>query len=383
MSKKILVLAIAVFAITPILVFGATIKTGENYYLDAGVVISDNLYAAGGTVGISGTVYGDVLAVGGSIIVSGPVSGDVMVAGGNVNINSDVAGDIRAAGGNITVSKTAGGDLILAGGQINVMADSFFGKDVKIGGGSVNFLGKASRTLDIKGGTVYVNGPVGGNLKIMAEEIRLGPNALIGGNFDYSSVKEAVLEQGAVVSGTTNFSKVSAPAKLKDINAKTAKGMILGFIGVAWVVKTLMFIIAGLVLIYLFKPQTKAVLDRSVLSFWKEALRGFIILVVLPIAVVLSFITVIGTFLGLIAMFFYIAFIAMASVFCILLFAKLCLKFLFKKPDYELNWWVVIISAFVFGIICMIPFVGWIIGFIIFLASLGSVSAFVYNKIRS
>jgi len=380
MNKKILFSAVAVFCVVPLLVLGATFETGENYYLDSGATINDNLYAAGGTVNISGTVNGDALVAGGTITVSGPVSGDVAAAGGNISINSDVAGDLRIVGGNITVSKSAGGDLIIAGGQINVSPESSIGKDVEIAGGSINFLGKAGQTLEIEGGTVFVNGPVAGNLKITAEEIKLGPKAVIGGNFDYSSLKEAVLEQGAVVSGTTNFTKINTEV---GSNAKTANAMFLGFIGVAWVVKTLMFILAALVLVYFFKPQTKNVLDIASSNFWKEVLRGFIVLVVLPIAIILSFVTVIGTFLGLIALAFYVAFIILASVFNILVFAKVCLKYLFKRPDYEMNWWVLIISALVFGAVCMIPFVGWIIGFIIFLSSLGSVSAFVYNKLRA
>jgi len=367
-----------VFAMAPILVFGATFKVGDTYNLDSGTTINENLYVAAGTVGISGTVNGDVLATGGSVIVSGPVSGDVEVAGGNINISSNVTGDIRVAGGNIMVSKSAGGDLVVAGGQVNVLSGSRFSKDVRIVGGSVTFLGSAGKDLNIKAGDVYVDGPVAGNLKVTAENIKLGPNASVVGNFDYSSQKIAVLEQGAVVGGTTNFNKINLTVKGEE----ASKGLILGFMSIAFAFKTIMLIVVGLVMIYFFGRQTKSVLDRGVPNFWKEALRGFIILILLPVAIILSFATIIGTFLGLITLFFYIALCILASVFSVLIFAGLALKHLFKKENYEVNWWILVISALVFGLVSFIPFVGWIFAFIIFLSSLGSVSTVLYNKIR-
>lgn len=378
MNKKTIFLAIvATLVIMPVLVLGATFKTGESYFMDSGSIINDNLYVAGGMVGVAGTVNGDVMAVGGNVSVSGSVAGDVAVAGGNLNVSANVSGDIRAAGGSVVISNTAGGDLIVAGGQVSVLPGTTFGKDVKIAGGTVTFSGNANKSLNIKAGTVYINGLVAGDLVVTAEDVRLGPNASISGNFDYSSRKNAVLEQGAVVAGKTNFTKIDEFVKNKDVS----KTLFLGFIGMAWIVKTMMLLVACLVIFYFFKLQTKDVLNRSVSTFWKEVLRGFIVLIALPIAVILSFMTVVGMFVGLIALFFYIVFVILASVISILLFAKLCLKYLFKKADYELNWWVIIIFGFVFGLITMIPFVGWIFTFIIFLASLGSTSAVVYNRL--
>lgn len=382
MSKKLFVFVFAaVLCVAPVITLGATVKTGENYYLDSNQTINDNLYAAAGTVGVAGTVNGDVMAAGGSINVTGPVSGDIEAAGGNINITSDVAGDIRVAGGNITISKSAGGDLIVAGGQVNVTSDFSAGKDVKIMGGNVNFTGKAKGNLEIKAGTVYVNGSVAGNLDVTAQDIKLGPKAAIAGNFTYSSSRNATLEQGAVVEGETKFNKINLPQRGQI--ATVSKGVLAGLFGVAWAIKTLAVIIVGLILIYAFKSPTKSVLEMAAVNFWKNVLVGLIVLVVMPIAIILSFITLVGALAGVIALVFYIVLILLASVFGILVFAKLCLKYLFKKPDYEINWWILILSVLVFGIVGIIPFVGWIFVFVIFLSAMGSVSGVVYSKLRA
>jgi len=361
MVKKIVLLAlIALVVVVPLVALGATFEKGEAYYLQPGEVINDNLYAVAGSVVITGTVNGDVLTAGGNITTSGSVSGDMAVAGGNLSIGSDVAGDVRAVGGNVNISKSIGGELVAAGGQINIMPGLTIGKDVSIAGG-----------------TVYIDGVINGNLKVAANQIKFGPNAVVNGKFDYYSESTATFNQGAVVKGETNFHKVTMPSREGVVKVG------VGFNIVGWVIKMLMTIVAVLVMIYFFRPQTAALLEAPIANFWKEALRGFIVLVVVPIAIIISFITVVGVLVGLIALLFYILFIILASIFSALVFAKLCLKYLFKKENYQLNWWIAVASILVMGVITIIPFVGWIISFILFLSSLGSTSNFVYKKIRS
>jgi cytoskeletal protein CcmA (bactofilin family) len=362
MIKKISFVSIFVtLMIVPFFAQGATFKTGKTYFLVPGSTINDNLYIASGNIGITGTVNGDVLAAGGNISISGPVSGDIAAAGGTINISSDVGGSVRVAGGNINISKLVGGDLVIAGGQIAVMPGSNVGKDAAIAGGSI-----------------YIDGIISGNLQVTGTEITLGPNAVIKGTFDYYSKIPATLEQGAVVGGATNFHKSNVPAK-----APANRGFGFGLMGIFGLVKIMITFIAALALLLFFNSQVNTIVKKSVSNFWKEALRGFIILVVTPIAIILSFITVIGSLLGIIAVLFYVLFMIISSVVGILLFASLALKYLFKKDSYKLNWWITAVSALALGLISIIPIVGWIFSFIIFISAMGSTSDFVYRKLRS
>lgn len=378
MKKIFLGVLVAGLVLAPVLAGAATFKTGDSYYLDPGSVIDDNLYSAGGEVLITGQVNGDLMAAGGTITISGPVQGDVAVAGGTLNISGKVSGDTRVAGGNIIILNSTGGELVAAGGQISVLPGSSIGKDAKIAGGQINFAGDVAKKLVIKGETVYVNGKVGGDLSVEAREVKLGPGASVAGNFDYSSVAEAKMEAGASVKGETNFKKIDRTPKEKD-----AKGFFLGFIGVAWIVKTIMFIVAGLVLVYLFSVQTKSVIGEATSRFWKEALRGFVVLVVVPVAAILCFITVIGVPIGFILLLLYMAAILLSAIMSILVFGQLAAKHVFKKQNYQLNWWVVILAALALGLISLIPFVGWIFTFIIFLSAFGSTTNFIYKKLKS
>jgi len=382
-KKIVLVFALAVLVTAPACAFGATVKGGEIYSLRPGDIINDNLYAAGGSVNIAGTTNGDLIIAGGNLIVSGPVSGDVAAAGGTISITSNIAGDVRIAGGNIVISSPVAGDLIAAGGQISVAPGSIIGKDVQIAGGNISYEGQTNGSLDIKGETVYIDGTVAKDAVIRAQNIKLGPNAKIQGKLDYYSNNQIALETGASVKGETNFHKVSLA---NDNTEKGVKGFKIAFFSFLTIIAILKFvagIAAALILFYFFKPQTSAVLESSILKFWPEALRGFIVLVAVPVAVILSFITIIGSALGVIALLFYMAMIAIASIVTVLLFAKLCIKYLFHKENYELNWWVIVISSLALAVVSLIPVVGWIVGFVIFLSALGSTSKFIYSKIRA
>ncbi len=377
--KKILFLSVlfAVLAVIPVVAYGATFKIGQNYYLNSGEAINDNLYAAGADVNIAGATVGDLFVAGANVIVSGPIGADLAAAGGTLNVSSSVSGDIRIAGANVIITSSAGGELLVAGGKVTLMPGSLIGKDIKIIGGSINYEGNAGGSVVIKGNKVYIDGAIGKDLSVTAQEITLGSKALIGGKFDYYSQKEAVMESGAIVRGVVNFHKTEMPAK-RPILA----GIIFGIFTLALLVKTLMFITASLAALYLARTHVKSIVREASSNFWKEALRGFVLFVVAPVAIIICFITIIGITLGMIALFVYLALITITAVISVLLFAQLALKYIFKKENYELNWWVVILAVLALGLIALIPIVGWIFIFIIFLAALGSFANYVYKKLK-
>jgi cytoskeletal protein CcmA (bactofilin family) len=276
------------------------------------------------------------------------------------------------------ISNSVAGDLLVAGGQINVLSSSVIGKDVEIAGGTINYSGENNGKLSINGGDVFINGKINGDMSINAQSIKLGPNAVITGNFNYSSPKEAILEQGAKVNGTVNFNKIIMPEN-KDMNKGQA---FLGFITFGLLMKSLMIILTVLVFAYFFRKQTEAVIKESSSNFWKNAGKGLILFIVVPVAIILSFITVVGSMLGVATIFVYAALLITSSIIANLLFAQLCMKFIFKKGDKKINWWIIVLSVLVFELISFIPFIGWIFKFIIFLATLSGLANYIFNKLK-
>lgn len=377
MKKLLFGILTVLFVASPFWASAATMQSAESYYLDRASVVDDNLYAVGSDSNISGTVNGDLLTLGGNVFVSGQVNGDLMAAGGTLNMVGNVSGDARLGGGNVMVSMPVGGELLVAGGQVNIMDGASVGKAIGVAGGTVNFSGTVNGDMEVYADKVYINGTVGENLTVTAAEVKFGPKAVVKGNFEYYSDKEAVMETGASIWGQTDYHKAEMP------KGKSDNGFAFGFLTVGWIIKSLAMFILILIALYLFRNQTNAIINGAMQGFWKNAGKGFAWLVLVPAAVLLSFITVIGGILGLIAGFIYAAFIIIASAMATLLFAQLTMKYVFKKDDYKLNWWIAIIAIIVMGVITLIPFVGWLFKLIIFLAAFYSLINYVFNKLKS
>src|SRR2546427_8423529 len=77
-----------IFLFLPWPAFAFVPRAGENIAFSQ--PLQDDLYIAGGTVTVTGTVDGDVTAAGGTGTVIGRVSGALLVAGGTVEIGGGV-----------------------------------------------------------------------------------------------------------------------------------------------------------------------------------------------------------------------------------------------------------------------------------------------------
>jgi len=90
---SLLAILLMTFTAVPVLAFDA--RSGDIVTVASGEVIDGDLYVAGGTIIIDGTINGDLIAAGGTITVNGMVDGSIMAAGGTVNINGEVTRAVR------------------------------------------------------------------------------------------------------------------------------------------------------------------------------------------------------------------------------------------------------------------------------------------------
>jgi len=192
----------------------ATLVSQEDYRLPAGEVLEDNLYVAGESIIIDGTIDGDLVAAGGYIEVNGEISGDLLAAGGAIVVNGPVAGDVRIAGGGLTLNGPIGGDLVSASGgaalpgmpsipmdvdgrQVqqgtHLAISGSVGKDAILAGGSGVIDGAIAGTLWAGMGSVQLNGEVGGDAHLYGNQIAVSAAASVGGVLYYSTDAESAV----------------------------------------------------------------------------------------------------------------------------------------------------------------------------------------------
>jgi cytoskeletal protein CcmA (bactofilin family) len=138
------------------------LRTGDTVVIAAGETVSNDLYAAAGTVQVDGTVDGDLVATGGLVDVTGTVTGDVLAAGGRVSITGTVNGDTRIAGGQLTVGGSIKEDLVATGGQLTITSAGTVGQDLIAATGQLTLDGSVTGNVLARTGTYAKAGTVGG-----------------------------------------------------------------------------------------------------------------------------------------------------------------------------------------------------------------------------
>lgn len=371
MNKILKISAIAAIALFIInnTASAAQFSAGKEYTLNKNEVVGSNLYSAGNNIIISGKIYGDFIGAGNNILVSGEVVKSLMVAGGTVTILGSVGDSLRAAGGNLIVSGDIGKDFIAAAGTINVTKDARLNGDMRIAGGQITIDGDINGPAKIVGGEVTINGKVSGDVEIRAEKsLTIGSSAVVNGSVKYKAPQEANIISGANVGDKLSFEKIEGYQK-PAFNAKAMMAALTMF----WFIKLLALIAAGLLIYFLFNKFLQNLVNHAIANFGKELGRGFVCSLVLPALIVISFISIIGFFAGVLGIAFVSGVCTLATIISGILFGSLLFKLVSKKKEAKLDWVSVVVGIIVFNILVLVPFIGWILSLVIYLASFGTI----------
>jgi len=184
---------------------GASLRQGNEVVIAPDELITEDLYLAGGTVKVLGTVHGDLIAIGGTVTVEGDVIGDVLAAGGSVIINGRVGGSIRAWAGEVRLRGSVGEDLVVAAGQLTLAPGAELGRDLLAGAGQVKVEAPVGRDVWMAGGSLDVASAVGRDVRAQVGSLTLSKGAHVAGALSYTSPSPALLTPGTSVTGPTTY----------------------------------------------------------------------------------------------------------------------------------------------------------------------------------
>lgn len=366
MTKVVRIIAgfVAIGFVLPLFAFAAEFRVGEQPSFSSGATLANDLYMAGGTVTSAGVLRGDLSLVGGTVLMSGPVSADLIVLGGNITITGAVGDDVRVAGGNITIQGRVTDDVLAGGGQVHVGGDGV-GGDLVVGGGVVRVEAPVGGDIRVAGGDIYINSTVKGSIYAKAEKIRLGPDAIITGNFSYSSPEPAVIEEGAVVRGETNFTK--SP----DVKG-AAEASIAALFSLWFIAKFLMTFVGALIIAFVLPRYAYKLLHIAADEPLFETGRGLVFFVTVPIASILLIATIIGAPFGLVGLFAFFGMLIFASIISPIIIGSIAHYWVFKPSEYQLSWKTILLGAVIYSILPLVPLVGWLAKLIIILLAIGA-----------
>ena len=351
-------------------------KKWGNITLDKGEKVK-NLYTAGNMVSIDGDIEKSLYVGGNVITVNGNVENNVCAGGSTVVIRGNVGDSVHVGGGNILIEGKIEEDLFIGGGNITISKSASVGGDLIIGGGTVDIQGSVTGNVLLGGGQVIINSKIGGQVKARVDELKLGPQAEIAKNLVYRSPKEASIDENAKILGEIDFEKI----EVKKFGAFKSKGMLFGILTLGFLIKILMGIAVGLVLVYIFRNMIERAIKESLAHFWANLGQGFAALILTPIAAIIILITVIGAWLAGLIGIAYILMVFLSLALANIAFGSWLIKVVKKRERYLVNWQAVVLGVIVLKIIVLIPFVGWLVGLVFMLISLGALYRMVYQSV--
>lgn len=344
------VFAAALFAWLPIQAAAADLRQGRDVSVGSGETVTDDIYAAGGTISIDGTVNGSVIAVGGSITVTGNVSRDLIIAGGTINVTGRVGGSIRAAGGNLTLNGPVEHDVVVTGGTIDIGSRGTIGRDLVLAGGTATVSAPVARRVQMGAGTLTLRNRVGGDVSGSVDHLRLD-GSQIGGNLDYTSNNQVDLLNGARVAGTTTRHTPSG---------RGVAGAGDSFIG--WLRALIGIFALGLLFILLLPRFSGRAIDTLRAEPWASLGIGATILVVTPIVAVIAFIV------GLLIGGWWIALLLIPAWILALALGYVVSGFLLGRLIFaQLGWgryhdaFALLAGVAVLAVVALIPLLGWLV----------------------
>jgi cytoskeletal protein CcmA (bactofilin family) len=414
-SHRLLIL-IALAALLMLLVVpvhAADTRGGENVVIGRSEVINDDLYVAGNTVTIDGTINGDLVASASLVTVNGTVNGDVVAAGQAVVINGTVSDDVRAAGQAVVLTPGArvAGDLVVGALSLENQVGSVVQGDLLVGAYQALLAGAIGQRVRGDLDRMELRGTVGGDVDVAVSgnpspvsavqfspagivpipgvqpNLTIAESAQIGGKLIYRSIAEATISSTARITGGTAFellpSSSAAPAAPSAVwlgYARRLAGLLL----------------AGLLLLWLAPTWTRRLADRleaqplpslgwGAVAFVAciAALLGILILTII-LAIIFGSLTLGGLVamivsLGLLASAgMVIGYIAFSAYLAEGIVAYMAGRWLLRRT---LPAWAeqpvvpLVVGLVLYVLLRAIPWIGWLVGVLVVLLALGTLWA--------
>ncbi len=368
--RYLTILLLLIALLTPNWSLAAEARLSESFVLPATENLAANLYALVGNLELAGPVSGDVFAAAGRTDITAPVQGDLFIASGNITVSGPIYGDVRVAGGTVEISGEIAGDLAVAGGQVHLLPTAKVKQDVLILGGAAIIDGAVVGSLRAIGGKLLLNGPVLGPVTARVDELSLGERAALSRGIKYQAPQAFIRH---------NLSQVSGPIVFNQLSGRLPAG--LAVVGV-WALLKFLTLFAFATFLYLILPRPVGAIVTTTLTHFGRALgMGVTALILVPALVIILALTVVGVPLALFIICLYVALLIMASVFAGLVFGAWLERLVRRHSEYTLSWWGVLGGTTALFVVSIVPFVGWLIGLILFVAAFGGLAVTTYHLI--
>ena len=347
--------------------------------------LGGDLYVAGSGTVADVAAERDLFVAGGTVTARGAVGQDAHVAGFDVEVETNVAGDAYAAGGSVAIRAPVGEDLTAFGVSVRLADAARVDGNARLAGGSVVVEGPVAGALLASGGEVLLDAEVGGDVRIMAGEIRFGPDARIVGRLDYSAPAEIAIPASVIdparVSFTRaehwdNMARASREWTDREYPALPGASAVFGFL----VVTIGFFVVLAAVALSLAPARIEAMRREAVARPGLALLGGVLGLATVFGLVPIAVMTIVG--LPLLPVILALALLLWVAGYAMGVYAvalRVWSGMGGAEPTLPGRLAVFAAGLLVVALLNVVPFAGWVLNFTLVLFGIGALAVPVYT----
>lgn len=290
-NTPLALLLCAIFFIPVSAVRASQFRADNNPTVDIDEVVRDDLYMFGEDVEVRGDVLGELVTFSYSQITNGMIEGSANAFAYDFDMTGRIKGTLRLFAYNARINGPIDGNLLGIGQWIRIRNNTVIGKDINIKAERFDFDGTVQGSLQAEGNNIKISGNIMKDAEISAKSLIIVAPAVIKGDLTYTSATEAVIEEGVVIEGDTEWLKPKA--KKSDIEEEF--GGVSTALGVGFdIAFFVMAFITGIALLLLFKRHavkaSEAVLNRT----WYTLAVGVLTFIILAGGTIIAMVLIVG-----------------------------------------------------------------------------------------
>ncbi|MDO4850312.1 MAG: hypothetical protein Q4A93_00370 [Actinomycetota bacterium] len=299
----------------------------------------------------------DAAAAGQSILITDEeVGGNSFIAGQNVELSGGRVGtDLFVTGQNVRVAGTEVSSAVFAAGA-TVNLTTAGTPEVFATGQQVDLTGTA-RAAHLAGNSVTLGGTVEGDVSVAAEHVTIQPGTTVNGTLKVTASEEPTIPSDATIGNYTYEPATQSTTRGIAGNRNTlVRTFLISLAGM---------LVLGILMLSLGTERPFAIAAKRFTTRPTLLLFGLLFLCVMPLAILILLITVIGARAALAALCLYLFAAIIATVFCAISMGRLA----FGKMN---PWLSTLIMVPVFAIALKVPYLGPIVGLFSLLFTFGA-----------
>ncbi len=346
-------------------VSAASIFLGEDrYFVADNDTIDDDVYAGTNEAAVAGVITGDVFLACRKYSISGAIQGSLNSGSQFSTIRGAIGNSARIFAQTITLDGSVENNFLAFADVIDLSESSRIGKDVTIHGSDVSLSGEIGRDAYVRCEHIFISGKIGGDVDVKADKISVVPPAEIAGDIIYRSKNEINIADGVTIGGEID----RKPLKYGETDEGEDGGInvLLRFI------LFLASAVTGLLLVGLVNRHTRAAALQIAGKPLMTLGIGFVSFCVIPIAIIILLVLIIGIPAGIMLLFAYTVFFYIAKIYVAIALGRIILRALHAGAEPALGW-ALILGLVILALLFMIPVLGIIIYFLVIFWGFGAI----------